>query len=102
MPLLNRVWYRAGMLSVKQAVESAAAFAKGVLEPERVVDLRLEEVETGNLEGEDAWVITLSARDSEKDLTGFTLPAPRVYKRFFVSKESGVVLSMKIREMAAV
>lgn len=90
------------MVSVKQAVENAAAFARSILEPDRVVDLRLEEVETGNLEGEEAWVITLSARDSEKGLTEFLPPGPRVYKRFFVSKESGQVLSMKIREMAGV
>jgi hypothetical protein len=90
------------MLSVKQAVESAAAFAKSVLEPDRVVDLRLEEVETGNLEGEEAWVITLSARDPQKGLADFLPPGPRVYKRFFVSKDSGIVLSMKIREMADV
>jgi hypothetical protein len=90
------------MLSVKQAVESAAAFAKGVFEPERLVDLRLEEVETGNLEGKDAWVITLSARDPEMGLTSFMPQGPRSYKRFFVSKESGEVLSMKIREMAGV
>ncbi len=29
---------------------------------------------------------------SRERLTGFTLPAPRAYKRFFVSKESGNVL----------
>jgi hypothetical protein len=47
------------MVSVKQAVESAAAFAKGILGDERMAGLQLEEVELGKYMDRDAWQITL-------------------------------------------
>lgn len=108
------------MVSVKQAVESAAAFAASTLGPERTAGLQLEEVELGKHADRDAWQITLSmmrpnpftadlprslagaAADSLRSLAGASPYAPRDYKTFFVDRETGEVLSMKIRELAGV
>jgi hypothetical protein len=48
------------MISVRDAVEKAVEFARGVLEGERVRDLRLEEVEISQAGGEQRWLVTLS------------------------------------------
>jgi len=92
------------MVSIKQAFANAAEFAASVFEPERLTDLRLEEVETAEVSGADAWLITMSmvrpglmsalaALNNPKGL-------PRDYKVFTVRKDTGEVLSMKIRELA--
>lgn len=39
------------MVPLKLAVDNAVSFAKSVLEPERLSDLRLEEVETDKVDG---------------------------------------------------
>jgi hypothetical protein len=92
------------MVSIKQAFVNAAEFAASVLEPARLTDLRLEEVETAEVGGADVWLITMSmVRPSPlsplaalNDFKGF----PRDYKIFTIRKDTGEVLSMKIRELA--
>ena len=95
------------MVSLKQAVESAMTFATSVLGPERASDLRLEEVETDELNDQPVWQITLSML-APQDLLRFSAslsavlsPQPREYKTFAVGRETGEVLSMKIRVLAA-
>jgi hypothetical protein len=95
------------MVSVKQAFLSAAEFAASVLEPERLNGLKLEEVETGEVNGADVWLITLSVARPNGYLTPLSqalgLPEnarDREYKTFAVRKDTGEVLSMKIREIA--
>jgi hypothetical protein len=99
------------MVPVKEAIESSRAFAIGALGPERTSGLQLEEVEAGKYLDRDAWRITLSMLrpnpfagvDKLEALTGVASPyAPRDYKSFFVDRETGEVLSMKIRELAGV
>jgi hypothetical protein len=59
----------------------------------------LEEVESGKIEDKQTWVITLSFRDKELGVRALSQD-PRAYKRFWVDKQTGEVISMKIREMA--
>jgi hypothetical protein len=73
--------------------------------PERTTGVRLEEVESTNVRGEDAWLITLSMISPE-ELLGPIAAAlgrgKREYKTFTVLKDNGEVKSMKIRELADV
>jgi hypothetical protein len=79
------------MISVKDAAQRAAEFARVTLE-HRADDLQLEEVEIDQVMSR--WHITLSMS---------SLPAwgtARKYKTFTVDGNTGEVLSMKIRELA--
>jgi hypothetical protein len=94
------------MVSVKQAAESAAAFATSVLGAERTAGLQLEEVEFGRHFDRDAWQITLSMlrpnpfRDASAPVLMPSLTSARDYKTLVVDRETGDVLAMKIRELA--
>ncbi len=91
------------MATIKEAVQSAVAFAKDTLGPGRTEDLLLEEVESANVNGEDAWLITLSMTNSlglQNAILTLSPNAPRAYKIFTVLKKTGEVTSMKIRELA--
>jgi CRISPR/Cas system CSM-associated protein Csm4 (group 5 of RAMP superfamily) len=48
------------MVSIKEATAKAIAFAEEALGPERTTGVRLEDVESTTVTGEDAWLITLS------------------------------------------
>lgn len=80
------------MVSIQDAVGNAVKFAQETLGAARATGLQLEEVESGHADGGDAWLITLS-------LTNRNPFGPRDYKRFFVLKESGAVVAMRIREL---
>jgi hypothetical protein len=90
------------MVSIKQAFLNAAEFAASVLEPERLTDLKLEEVETAEVNGSDVWLITVSmVRPSPiSNALAFNFRGARDYKTMTVRKDTGEVLSMKIREIA--
>jgi hypothetical protein len=90
------------MVTIKEAVQNARIFAKENLEPERVASIQLEEVESANVGGEDAWLITLSVIDPEATPPIFSpsLGPKRDYKVFTVLKNNGEVASMNIRELA--
>ena len=91
------------MIDVKEAVDRAAAFAENVLGKERTAGLQLEEVEFGKYEGvRDAWQITLSMLRPNKFGPALLGNEIRDYKVFTVSRDTGEVLSMKIRELAGV
>jgi len=85
------------MIPIKTAVESAVAFARSVLGPDRTGAILLAEVDSAGLNGGAAWIITLSLPDP-----GFPMPigAHRQYKTFTVDGETGEVLSMKIRQLS--
>jgi len=82
------------MVTVKQAVESAAAFAKGILGDERTAGLQLEEVELGKYMDKDAWQITLSMLrpnsfgQSSNYALGPALTFFRDYKTLTVDREN--------------
>jgi hypothetical protein len=79
------------MATIKEAVDHASRFAQGVLGPERTAGLQLEEVESTNVGGEDAWLITLSMigpQNSSLSAVIDTLAEPkREYKIFTVLKK---------------
>jgi hypothetical protein len=90
-------------MEIDQAIQSAMAFAAKSLGPERTANIRLEEVESSVVDGKPVWLITLSG--------GMDVPSPvvrqllgahaeREYKVFTVTKDTGEVLSMKIRLLA--
>lgn len=95
------------MVSIKEATENAIAFARAALGPERTAGIRLEEVESTVVDGEDVWLITLSmvvpvssellaASAAMANLFG---NGKREYKSFTVIKRDGEVTAMKIREL---
>jgi hypothetical protein len=92
------------MVSIKEAVESAVAFAQATLGEERTKGMRLEEVDTTTTAGQEAWLITLSMAVPAADLGPFAADlltaGRRAYKTFTVRKRDGDVTSMKIRELA--
>jgi hypothetical protein len=98
------------MVSVKEAVAKAIEFAQSVLDPARLSGLRLEEVDTTRVDGDDIWLITLSMLipqapteqilGATEFLTSRRREAPRDYKVFTVNSRTGQILSMKIRELA--
>ena len=57
------------MISIKEAVEKAMAFAKGLLDPSRTAAILLEEVDAGTSNGDDVWLITLSLPDPSYPLS---------------------------------
>jgi len=86
------------MVGIKEAVAAAVQFAKSILPETRTGDIRLEEVEAGDHKGQDVWLITLSMGGQG---LGFLAPSvSRDFKTFAVQKETGEVLSMKIRQLA--
>ena len=96
------------LLPLAAGVTNAAAFAREALGAQRTQGIRLEEVESTTVGGEDAWLITLSMVIADEPANGF-LQKLRTeglrtgsleYKTFTVIKRDGEVRSMKIRELA--
>jgi hypothetical protein len=93
------------MATIKEAVHNAGIFASETLGPERTRSIQLEEVESARVGGEDVWLITLSMIAPPQTVTAAfnaALTEPRrEYKVSKVKKNSGEVVSMRIRELAA-
>jgi hypothetical protein len=94
-------------LTIQQAAEHAVAFAKAALGEARTQGLRLEEVETSEIGGDEVWLITLGMYAPEdlhpigSLLTDvFQDRRRREYKTFAIRKRDGEVLWMRIRELA--
>jgi hypothetical protein len=92
-------------MDIKDAVRHAIAFAGESLGLERTADIRLEEIESSTVDDRPVWLITLSnAIKSDGSLNSIAAAlgaeAAREYKVFSVTKDSGEVLSMKIRLLA--
>jgi hypothetical protein len=93
------------MVSIKEATANAIEFALAALGPERTAGVRLEEVESAKVGGQDAWLITLSMISPDELLGPIQAVlgrGKREYKTFTVLKDNGEVRSMKIRELADV
>jgi hypothetical protein len=93
------------MVSIKEATANAIAFADEALGPERTRGVRLEEVESTTVNGQAAWLITLSmilpsSLDPKRHMPSVFTGEKREYKSFTVLKSNGEVKAMKIRELA--
>jgi hypothetical protein len=95
-------------MEIEQAVQSAKAFATKSLGPERTANIRLEEIESSVVDGKPVWLITLSSEHSETGEKAFLrglgvlgADSEREYEIFTVTKDTGEVLSMKIRLLVA-
>jgi hypothetical protein len=90
-------------MDIDQAVQSAKAFASKSLGPERTANIRLEEIESSTIQGKPVWQITLSSGTNPTSALSQFLgaDADREYKIFTVTKDTGEVLSMKIRLLAS-
>jgi hypothetical protein len=87
------------MATIKEATQSAIAFARESLGAERTHGLQLEEIESALEDGMDVWRITLSMPSAALDPYA-ALSGRRDYKTFTVVKATGEVTSMKIRELS--
>ena len=90
-------------MDIKDAVRNAMAFATESLGPQRTADLRLEEIESSTVDGSAVWLVTLSNAlppNPSSLRAAMGADAGREYKVYTVSKETGEVLSMKIRLLA--
>jgi hypothetical protein len=89
------------MVSIQEATKRAISFAVEVLGPERTSGVRLEEVESTSVDGEDAWLITVSMPDEELGAFANVFGGRnRQYKTLTVLKQNGEVKSMRIRNLA--
>lgn len=89
-------------MDLDQAVRNAVAFASKSLGPERTINIRLEEIESSSVDGKPVWLITLSSQPPEpvrvvQSWSFLGADAEREYKVFAIAKDTGEVLSMKIR-----
>ena len=89
------------MATIKEATQSAIAFARESLGEERTRGLQLEELESAMEDGVDVWRITLSMADHDALNPWVEVSGRREYKTFTVVKATGEVTSMKIRGMSA-
>jgi hypothetical protein len=97
-------------MEIKEAVQKAITFAQAALGAPRTANIRLEEIESSTVEGKPVWLITLSSGSVMGDAATSPLMAyatsawgaerEREYKVFTVAKDTGEVLSMKIRLLA--
>lgn len=71
--------YLQAMVSIKETIQGAMAFAKDSLGAERTADLQLEGIQSGVVEGKDVWLITLSMENPSPGLVFGPMPA---YTRF--------------------
>lgn len=93
-------------MEIDEAVQRAKAFASKSLGPERTAKIRLEEIESAVVDGKPVWLITLSSQLLEpvrmvQSWSILGADSEREYKVFTVTKDTGEVLSMKIRLLAA-
>jgi hypothetical protein len=90
------------MIEVKQAVQIAKERAADMLNQ---ASFNLEEIERDSYRGREVWSITLSLPRFAKQpsLSPFAeLTAdPLQYKRFLIDVETGELVAMKLREVAA-
>jgi len=94
------------MIEIKTAVARATDFAKNLLDSERAADIRLEEIDSSTVNGSAVWLVTLSNPPKGPDTMRALAAAlganvSREYRVFTVLKETGEILSMKIRLFAA-
>ncbi len=89
------------MITFSQAIQAAGAFAKEMFGD---VPADVEEIEVEKYRRREVWAITLSIYREARNWAPGLVPLsqqPRDYKKFFVDRESGEVLGVKIREVSA-
>jgi hypothetical protein len=88
-------------MEIKDAVRNAIAFAQDALGYERTASIRLEEIESSSVDNRPVWLVTLSTTSRPAvPAMALGLHEDRDYKVFTVAKDSGEVLSMRIRLLA--
>jgi hypothetical protein len=93
------------MIPVKEAAQSALAFARDLLGDNRVNSLLLEEIELSDDQTE--WLVTVSVPTARLPATGLGMLAtgsgaitePREYKVIRVDAGNGLPKSLKIRKL---
>jgi hypothetical protein len=90
------------MVDVKQAVNTAATYLTELYDASTLGDVMLEEVELSEAERE--WHVTLGFQRLSKVKIGnfeplIPLRPSREYKTFTINAETGVVKSMRIRQL---
>ena len=97
-------------MEIKDAVRNAEAFAIDSLGQDRTINIRLEEIESSTVDDRPVWLITLSipfvtgngpASAMRAIAASLGADTEREYKVFTVAKDTGEILSMKIRLLAA-
>jgi hypothetical protein len=98
------------MVDIGTAIANTIEFANKFLGAKRTIDIRLEEIESSVLNDTPVWLITLSNAFAVVDTgplaylrthsASLGADATREYKVFTVAKDTGEVLSMKIRLLA--
>jgi len=87
------------MVELRDAITIASEYARSIFEEKTLKNMRVEEVELSP--DEKNWLITLGwddvFEDTKTPIAGFT-EVKRVYKVFFVDKQTGNVSKVKIRE----
>jgi len=88
------------MIDVKQAVQIAREKAADLLNQSTS---NLEEVERDSYKAREVWSITLSLRRDLTQLSPFAQLAavPLQYTRFLIDVETGELVAVKMREVAA-
>ena len=83
------------MINLKEAIKKAEDHAKYIF-GDPLMDLKVEEFESS----EDTWLITLGWDELTKNMTSIQiamgLNTERVYKIFYVNKETGNIDKMKM------
>jgi hypothetical protein len=93
------------MISMKQAVNNAMLFVVELYGKDKLENLLLEEIELSD--DESYWFVTIGFNVIEEDLSSGILRSmrtrastdkgPRIYKQIKIDAETGVPLSLKIR-----
>lgn len=84
------------MLDVKEAAQKASEYFAGLYSDQKLPNVQLEEVELS--EDDKYWLITLSY-PVPPELAALNFNYKRKYKVFKIDRDTGQVLSMKIRRV---
>ncbi len=84
------------------------AFARDSLGEQRTADIRLEEIESSTVDERPVWLVTLSnalvpsgeGREIARAMMAIGADLEREYKVLTVAKDTGEILSMRIRLLA--
>ena len=93
------------MIEVKEAVKRAMDYVKDLYPPDQINNLRLEEVRTSEVSGDDRWEITIGfdpphhTTSALGEVVGLRPRVQRQYKMVRLRRDDGEVEGMLIREV---
>ena len=94
------------MIGIKEAIAKAREYLQDILGPQRTAEVLLEEVRSQQIDGEEAWLITLSIPAPKHALSTSPLAAlggqtidTRDYKNIAIRKSDGEFIQMTIRTL---